>query len=156
MRNVQDVKAPIICPGANNPVSEAAERILFERRILSIPYFAANCGGVLGNRLEVLEVSDAFIESFIRKKNRPRILDLIITSRDLKKPIHIVADRYAMKRFRSMQEAAGRRSFQQVIQRKALRLFNTGLMPPRLLRPLAPWYFERTLGGDPPIKETAL
>ena len=156
MRNVQDVKAPIVCPGANNPVTGAAERILFERRILSIPYFAANCGGVLGNRLEVLEVSDAFIESFIRKKNRPRILDLIITSRDLKKPMHIVADRYAMKRFRSMQEAAGRRSFQQVIQRKALRLFNTGLMPPRLLRPLAPWYFERTLGGDPPIKETEL
>jgi glutamate dehydrogenase (NAD(P)+) len=45
--NVGRLKAKLVLQGANIPATEAAERLMHERGILSIPDFIANAGGVI-------------------------------------------------------------------------------------------------------------
>ncbi|MFC1919413.1 Glu/Leu/Phe/Val dehydrogenase, partial [Chloroflexota bacterium] len=42
------IQARVVCSGANIPAMPEAEQILYQKGVLSVPYFAANCGGVLG------------------------------------------------------------------------------------------------------------
>lgn len=70
--NAQDVKADIICPVANVPTTEEAERILLENNVISIPDFIANIGEVIGDLVDMAggRISDAFefTENFISRK----------------------------------------------------------------------------------------
>jgi len=45
--NAHKVQAKIISSGANIPITEEAEKILFERGIISVPDFIANAGGTI-------------------------------------------------------------------------------------------------------------
>jgi glutamate dehydrogenase/leucine dehydrogenase len=45
--NVARLKTKLIVPGANIPVTLAAERLLHDRRVLVVPDFIANAGGVI-------------------------------------------------------------------------------------------------------------
>jgi len=45
--NVGKIKAKIISSGANVPITEEAEEVLFRRGIISVPDFIANAGGVI-------------------------------------------------------------------------------------------------------------
>ncbi len=51
-KNASKTKAHIVCPGANIPVTLQGEKILKDRGIFSVPFFVANCGGVLGDCME--------------------------------------------------------------------------------------------------------
>jgi len=149
--NAADVQARLVVPGANNPVTTQADRILHERGILSIPYFAANCGGVLGNRVEVLGISEDAIEAFLRRKNRGRIVQLITLSRATRTMMMPIAEAYAMRRFGRVQAAARMDNPQKTLGRLALRTFNAGLIPEAVVRPLGPAYLGRFLSNDPPV-----
>jgi len=46
-RNATQLRADMVIPGGNIPVTPSAERVLFNRDILYMPDFVANCGGVL-------------------------------------------------------------------------------------------------------------
>ncbi len=50
--NAHEVSAKVILPGANIAVTPEAERMFFEREILSIPDFIANAGGVICGSVE--------------------------------------------------------------------------------------------------------
>ena len=50
--NAAEVDAKVILPGANIAVTPAADEIFFDRRILSIPDFIANAGGVICGAVE--------------------------------------------------------------------------------------------------------
>jgi glutamate dehydrogenase (NAD(P)+) len=50
--NVARLKTRLVAQGANIPVTEAAERALHERGVLSIPDFIANAGGVICGAME--------------------------------------------------------------------------------------------------------
>jgi len=76
-KNAGRISARVICPGANNPVSPEAEVILFRRGIISIPYFIANCGGVLGGTMEFASVKKNKIEGFIYSHIGIRIAKLL-------------------------------------------------------------------------------
>jgi glutamate dehydrogenase (NAD(P)+) len=150
--NAHALKCRIIAPGANNPVTLAAESILHGRDILSVPYFVANCGGVLGNKMEVLGMGAKYIESMIRKKNHRRILELIEISRNTGELMMTIAERYALHRFSRIQRLHGRDHNAVTLYSTALRFFKTGLVPEALLKPFGPIILERTMGRDPSIK----
>ncbi len=45
-KNVDDIKAKIVCEGANGPTTPEADRALFEKGIVLVPDILANAGGV--------------------------------------------------------------------------------------------------------------
>ncbi len=149
--NAAALNARLVVPGANNPVTSQADRILRERGVLSIPYFAANCGGVLGNKAEVLGISEDAIEAFLRRKNRGRIVQLIEEARARGTTMMPIAEEYALRRFKRVQEAAAVEDPRRALRSLALRTFNAGLIPEVVVRPLAPAYLSRFLSDDPPV-----
>lgn len=51
-QNAAQVRAPVICEGANGPVTPSADEILEERGILVLPDVLANAGGVVVSYFE--------------------------------------------------------------------------------------------------------
>jgi glutamate dehydrogenase/leucine dehydrogenase len=153
VENAPALRARFVVPGANNPVTGRAEQVLHDRGIISIPYFAANCGGVLGNKAEVLGISEGEIEAFLRRKNKGRIVDLIIGARGGRTPMLQTAETYALRRFARVREAAALKNPRGGLGGLALRTFNAGLIPEAVVRPLGPAYLHRFLSNDPPVVE---
>jgi glutamate dehydrogenase (NAD(P)+) len=149
--NATKIRAPILCPGANNPVTRKADRILFERGILSVPYFVANCGGVLGNMIEMLDLSDREIETILRTKNKERVLQLLRASHSQGRTMTDIAEEYSLRRFRTMQGNSRKRGLARHTRTIAVRAFNAGLIPYALFRPFRSAYLKRNLITDPPI-----
>ena len=149
--NVADVKARYVCPGANNPVTADAEVEFFRRGVVSIPYFAANCGGVLGNKIEVLGVGTDYVEEAIRRKNATRLRQLITLSRERRQPMMQIAEEYAIRRFAATKVAAEERKAGSFVKSAGLKMFRNGLLPEKMLRLLGPAYVERTMLTDPPL-----
>ncbi len=143
--NAEKVKAPLICPGANNPIAPDVEEVLFRRKIVAIPDFVANCGGVLGNKIETLGVGEDFIESFIRNRNFNRVLAMIKRSQEVGEPMMSIAKPLAMKNFARMQQEASQSNVRSLVQKVGLGAFKAGLIPEFVARPLAPWYLDRAM-----------
>jgi glutamate dehydrogenase/leucine dehydrogenase len=51
-KNAGRLRARIIAPAANNPITAGAEAIIHASDILSVPDFVANTGGIYGSRLQ--------------------------------------------------------------------------------------------------------
>ncbi|MCD6407952.1 Glu/Leu/Phe/Val dehydrogenase [bacterium] len=51
-RNAEEINAKVIVEGANDPVSEKGEKILYERGIPVLPDFFCNSGGVIASYIE--------------------------------------------------------------------------------------------------------
>ena len=72
--NVDRIKAKLIVEGANVPATEEAERKLHDRRVLCLPCFIANAGGVICGALEFAGVDESqvfpTIESKVRRNTR--------------------------------------------------------------------------------------
>jgi len=66
--NAAQVRAKAIVPGANIPVTPSAEQVLFDRGILYLPDFVANCGGVLAASLAASGFHHEDIESIIHRE----------------------------------------------------------------------------------------
>lgn len=72
--NVSRVQTKLIIQGANIPVTDAAEKILADRGVLSVPDFIANAGGVICGAAEyqgaTQMVAFATIEEKLRRNTR--------------------------------------------------------------------------------------
>ena len=106
--NINEIQAPIICGVANNQLSSpAAGEALHQKKILYIPDYVANCGGLI-NVVDELEIGGydknrvlTRIQSVSSKTQR-----IITQSRSENQPTHIIADRLAEEIFSKSQSKA--------------------------------------------------
>ncbi len=96
--NAHKLRAKIICPGANVPVREEAEETLFNRKVLSLPDFVSNCGGVLGAFMGS-SISEQGKKEIIEKYFGKRVSQVIQSSREEGIPPTKVAQKIATARF---------------------------------------------------------
>jgi glutamate dehydrogenase (NAD(P)+) len=59
-QNVDDVKARIVCEGANGPTTAAADEVLAEKKVFVIPDILANAGGVTASYFEWVQDRQGF------------------------------------------------------------------------------------------------
>jgi len=141
--NASRVAARIICPGANVPITFDAEPILLERKILSIPDFVANCGGVLGISMKRTGLKEDFIRHFIAQKIGQKVIEIIKAAEKENTIPRVYAERIAEERFLRVKEEAEKRNIASRAFNLALELYRKGIIPYYFVTPIASKYFER-------------
>jgi glutamate dehydrogenase (NAD(P)+) len=135
LSNVGEIKAKIICPGANVPMSVETEGVLHRNGVLCMPDFLANSGGVLGNHIRSI-VDERRIRMIICNHFAKQLRDILLLSRERNVAPGVVARRIALRRF----SVAKRRAERSIFQKH----FMYGLrLPMGLRRILAPLYLRR-------------
>ncbi|MDH5354924.1 MAG: Glu/Leu/Phe/Val dehydrogenase [Gammaproteobacteria bacterium] len=79
--NVHRLSTKMLVQGANIPITYAAEKILHEKGILSIPDFIANAGGVICAAMEYQRSSEAAVMSSIAEKLARNTLEVLETAK---------------------------------------------------------------------------
>jgi glutamate dehydrogenase (NAD(P)+) len=77
--NVNRLNAKLILQGANIPITHAAEKILHQRGIISIPDFIANAGGVICASLEYQQAPESTVLSVITEKIQSNVENILYT-----------------------------------------------------------------------------
>jgi glutamate dehydrogenase (NAD(P)+) len=146
--NAESVAARVICPGANNPLTAEAERLLFQRGVLCLPDFVTNCGGALGGTLESAGASSAQISAFIEQHIDRRIAWLLDEAARQQALPRDVAVPLALRRFEEMRRYASRATVSAVFgqfQRLAQKLQARGWVPKRLSAAVMTAYLARSM-----------
>lgn len=141
--NAHRVAARIISPGANVPIASEAEPILLKRKILVIPDFVANCGGVLGIFLKRTRQKEDFIRPFLEKKISQQVTKVFEAAEMEKVTPRVSAQRISEERFGQAKATVEGRSFTARAFHFALELYRRGIIPTRLVTPVAPRYLKR-------------
>lgn len=145
--NASRVKARIISPGANNPVTPEAERVLHERGVLCMPDFVTNCGGVLGGTMEFASVNRRRIAAFIDHHIGSRMAWFLAeASRHGVVPSQI-ATRMAEHGFEQMSRESDHPTPLRRVFNFTLELYRRGCIPGPLVAPLSIPYFKRRLAA---------
>lgn len=135
--NVEEIKAKIICPGANVPMSLKTENILNRKGVLCIPDFLANSGGVLGGYFESIFDQEK-IKMIIHNDFAKQLSDILRLSQEINIVPSLIARQIALHRFNSTKQRAEHNILERRFVKRGLRLFPRGLK-----RILAPLYFAR-------------
>ena len=143
--NAARVKARIICPGANNPVTPEAEEMLSKRGVLCMPDFVTNCGGVLGGTMAFASVSEIRIAAFIERHIGARVEWLLNEAARQGVLPREIAVRMARRRFKQVRRDAEHPTALGRLFNFALELYRRGCIPGPLVANLSLPYFERSL-----------
>ncbi len=143
--NAERIAAPLVCAGANDPVSPAAGRTLFARGILVLPDFVTNCGGVMGGTMAFAGVRAERITALIEQHLVSSVASLLRQAERQALPVRAVAEPLALSRHERARRAAeqpgvGGRAFA-----LGLELYRRGWLPKTLVASLAPECVERRL-----------
>lgn len=106
-KTAHQTKAKIICPGANIAVTSEAEQILFNRKIISLPDFVSNSGGVFGAFMGST-VSEKDKKEIIEKHFSKRVARVIQMSQERSEPPIEAAQKIAMARFHKIKTRSER------------------------------------------------
>lgn len=132
LSNVGEIRAKIICPGANVPMSVETQNVLHRNDVLCVPDFLANSGGVLGSYMEPI-VGEGRIKAIISIDFVRQMRDILQLSQERNVPPDLIGRTIALHRFDSTKRRAERDIFQKD--------FVSGLkLPKKLRRILAPLY----------------
>jgi len=143
--NALGISAKVICPGANNPMTPEAEHALFQRGVLCLPDFVANCGGVLGGTMEFASVSKERISNFIHHHIGARIAWLLKEAKSKNQVPRDVAVPFALARFSHVVQSAERPTPISHLFNLGLAGYRRGWIPGRLVAALSLRYFEKIL-----------
>jgi glutamate dehydrogenase (NAD(P)+) len=144
--NVERVAARIICPGANIPVTPEAEQILFQKGILSIPDFVANCGGVLAVIMDA--AGRDFARTIIESKIAPSVTQLLKEADSRGLLPRKYAEKIATERFLNSKVRAetGKMRLLAKVPRFALQHYSKSL-PQLPLSLVSRWYARQRMLG---------
>lgn len=125
-RNATQVRADMVIPGGNIPVTPSAERILFNKGILYVPDFVANCGGVLAASMTARGFRREDIQSVIRQEFAWKVSRILEKVRARNTMPSEIAREVAWQNFRRMQwqldhRKRGIRAFLQRVFQKGTR-----------------------------------
>jgi glutamate dehydrogenase (NAD(P)+) len=143
--NAARVTARAVCPGSNNPVTPEAEMVLFERGVLSLPDFVANCGGVLGGTMEFASVREEAIAAFMERKVGARSSWLLEEAGRLGLSPREVAVPFALRRFDLVRSQADHPNAGARLFGAGLELYRRGWIPRKAVASLSTTYFDRLL-----------
>lgn len=143
--NAGGVRAGLICPGANAPLTAEAEAALEARGVLIVPDFVANCGGVLGTVMAYAGLSEQAFERALEGQVAPRLAALLVQARARGLPPRRLAAEQAERRFAQLRTEAERRSPARRLVEFGLSLHRRGLAPAALVRPFARRAIRRSL-----------
>jgi glutamate dehydrogenase/leucine dehydrogenase len=89
-KNMNRIRAKMIVPGANVPLTEEAEEFLHKKGILCLPDFVCNIGGVLGTTLYDSGVRVSVVHDFIMKEFGLLVKELVWRSaKDNRRPSEV-------------------------------------------------------------------
>lgn len=143
--NAPRIKARIVCPGANNPVTPEAEHILFERKILCLPDFVINCGGVLGGTMEFTSIRSKRIKSFIEHYLGKHVSWLLDESAQRQILPREIAMSCALRRLEQLpKNFINSTPFTHLFE-AAIKLYRCGWLPRSLVAALSLNYFKKLL-----------
>ena len=143
--NAPRVLARLICPGANNPVTAEAEKILFERGLVYLPDFVANCGGILGSTMAFASMKREKIVSTMDLYFGDRVVWLLKEARLRQVSPREIAEPFARQRFEEIQRTAAHPSLRGKLVAAGVELYTRGWVPGALVAALAEPYFAKRL-----------
>ncbi len=139
--NAHKIRAKVICPGANIPMTDQAEQILFKRGIVCVPDFVSNSGAVLGNSM-----ADYFTQKKIREKIENEfgqtVYKLLEISQGRNTYPKRVAIEIGIRRYYEMKRSEGKLSR---LSLRAMRLFLPDACQRIVAKPVASYIFARRL-----------
>jgi len=135
--NMENIKADIICAGANNPVTLAADEYLYNRGVLYLPDFMTNAGGALGNMVKFAGLTEKHFHQLIREQFTEKIVEVYRQSQLKGMPPREVGIQMADSKFARMKADKEKASSSNALYELALSIYRKGLIPKILLRPLA-------------------
>jgi len=139
--NAHKIKAKVICPGANIPLTDQAEQILFKRGIICIPDFVSNSGAVLGNYMANY-ASRTKIKKIIDEEFSRAVYELLKTSKERNTYPKGLAMQIAIRRFYEIKKNEGK--LQRLLLR-GIRLALPDAYQKIILKPVASYMFRRLL-----------
>jgi glutamate dehydrogenase/leucine dehydrogenase len=145
--NARRMRARIVCPGANAPVTPEAELELIKRGILYVPDFTANCGGVLGISMKRAGLKEDYIRRFLRQNIEQKVTEVIEAAQELNITPKEYAERERVAEDKFLKAKAGveRKNITSKVFSFALELYRRGLIPYQLVTPFATRYFDNRL-----------
>lgn len=143
--NANRLRATIISPGANAPITDEAEQILFQRGVVSLPDFVANCGGVLGVSMRRTGLKEDHIRRFLRQKIERKVTEVIESAEKVSVTPREYAERIAEDRFLMAKAGAEKKNIASRVFSFAIELYRRGVIPYQLVTPFASGYFDNKL-----------
>jgi len=146
LENVEKIKAKIISPGANIPVTREAAQVLYRKGKLYLPDFITNCGGILGSNMELAGLSEKFIENFIIQELGRKMSEILeVSQKKNLSPVEIaemeIEEKFSRIKAKDREKTPRSRLFD-----FALKVYKKNLIPKGLVKVYAPRYFKARLG----------
>jgi glutamate dehydrogenase (NAD(P)+) len=135
--NVGEIRAKIICPGANLPLSTEMEKILNRKGVLCIPDLIANSGGVLGIYMEPI-TGERKMKAIMQKDLAKQLRHVLQLAQETNVTPSLIARQIALHRFNLTKQRAEHDILERRFIKSGLRL-----LPKGLRRIFAPLYLRR-------------
>jgi glutamate dehydrogenase/leucine dehydrogenase len=139
--NMHKIRAKVICPGANIPLTDQAEEVLFKKGIVSVPDFVSNSGAVLGNYMADY-IDEVKIKEIIEKEFGQRVYNLLKLSQERNTYSKRVAIEIAIRKFNEIKRSEGKLSR---LFLRAIRVLLPDAYQKIIAKPVAPYVFKGKL-----------